>query len=68
MEEPVTQVGVLNRSDARLVETQSGPTFAARLRAIRAVFFVGIGLLATVAWIALLGWLLYRAVLVVGSV
>src|SRR5262249_13306566 len=34
-------------------------------RGIRAVFLVGVGLLATLAWIAILGWLLYRAILTV---
>jgi hypothetical protein len=31
-----------------------------------AVFFVGFGLIATAAWIALLGWLLYQAVRMLG--
>jgi hypothetical protein len=44
------------------------PSFAARLRGTLAVLFVLFGLLATAAWIALLGWLLYRAVLTLGFV
>jgi len=36
------------------------------LRETAAIAFVGVGLLATLAWIALLGWLLYRAVFVLG--
>jgi len=37
------------------------------LRETAAIAFVGVGLLATFAWIALLGWLLYRAVFVLGG-
>ena len=42
---------------------QLQPSLTARIRRIWAVFVVGLGLLATMAWIALLGWLLFRAVL-----
>jgi hypothetical protein len=41
-------------------------SFVARIRELWPVVVVGLGLLATVAWIALLGWLLYRAVLMLG--
>lgn len=35
-----------------------------RIRRVWPLFVVGVGVLATLAWMALLGWLLYRAVLV----
>ena len=35
-----------------------------RIRQIWPLFVVGLGLLATIAWTALLGWLLYRATFV----
>ena len=62
----MSEVGVLDRSDAQVVDTHSARPLAARFGEIRALCFVGLGLVATVAWIALLGWLLYRAVLVLG--
>lgn len=51
---------------AGAMDDQPKPPLAARIRQIWSVFIVGLGLLATVAWIALLGWLLYRAVLMLG--
>jgi DNA integrity scanning protein DisA with diadenylate cyclase activity len=36
---------------------------AERIRRIWAYFVVGLGLAGTVAWTALLGWMLYQAVL-----
>jgi hypothetical protein len=44
------------------------PSLAERFRQLRAVFFVGLGLVATVTWIAFMVWLLYRAVLGFGFV
>lgn len=38
-----------------------------RLREIWSRFVVGLGLLATLAWIALLGWLVYHTILVLLS-
>ena len=35
-----------------------------RVLTVQAIFFVGAGLAATLAWIVLLGWLVYRTVLV----
>jgi hypothetical protein len=60
------QVDFLDRTDAQDGVAEPRPSVAGRLREIRAVFFVGVGLLATVAWIAILGWLLYRAVPALG--
>jgi len=34
-----------------------------RILTVQAIFFVGLGLLATVAWIAFLAWLLFRVAL-----
>jgi hypothetical protein len=48
------------------VSDQAQQSLAARIRQIWPIIIVGLGLLATVAWIALLGWLLYRAVLMLG--
>lgn len=59
-------VDVSNRADAQLIDARPRPLSAARLRETAAIAFVGVGLLATLAWIALLGWLLYRAVFVLG--
>jgi hypothetical protein len=42
---------------------QQQPSVAERIRRIWPVCVVGFGLVATVAWMALLGWALYRAVL-----
>jgi hypothetical protein len=39
---------------------------ADRLRDAQAIFFVSLGLFATMMWIAVLGWFLYRAVLMIG--
>jgi hypothetical protein len=64
----LTQADVLDRSNNQDADAQPKPSFATRLRGIVAVLFVCLGLLATVAWIAFLGWLLYRAVLVLGIV
>jgi len=44
-----------------IVEQQTSA--AERIRRIWPVCVVGFGLVATVAWMALLGWVLYRAVL-----
>src|SRR5262249_2662378 len=43
-------------------------SIAERLREIRAAFLVGLGLLVTVSWIAILGWLLYRSILTLGFI
>jgi len=43
--------------------SQQQPSATETIRRIWPLFAVGLGLLATVAWMALLGWVLYRAVL-----
>jgi hypothetical protein len=45
------------------VTQQPQQLMAERIRQIWSYFVVGLGLIATVAWMALLGWMLYRAVL-----
>jgi len=45
------------------VTQQQQKLMAERIRQIWSYFVVGLGLIATVAWMALLGWMLYRAVL-----
>jgi hypothetical protein len=57
------QVDVLYLTDAELIDAQPTPPLAMRVRGLCAIVFVGLGLLATVAWTGLLGWLLYRAAL-----
>jgi hypothetical protein len=65
----LAQADVLDRATDVLDSIeQPKRSFAARLREIRAIFFVGLGLLATLAWIAFLGWFLYRTVLMLGFV
>ena len=46
-----------------LPASQQQPSATKRIRQIGPLFVIGLGLLATIAWTALLGWLLYRAVL-----
>ena len=43
---------------------QQQTSVADRIRQIWPLYVVGLGLVATCAWMALLGWMLYRAVLV----
>ena len=62
------QVDVLDRTDAQLIDARPTPPLPMRVRELCAMVFVGLGLLATLAWIAVLGWLLYRAVLMLGFV
>jgi len=50
-----------------LPASQQQPSGIERIRQIWPLFVVGFGLLATVAWMALLGWLLYRAALLLIS-
>jgi len=54
---PTAQTGEQERRTARFVSGFLWPAFA-----------LGLGLLATVAWIAVLGWLMYRAVQLLGFV
>ena len=49
---------------ARQTVIQPERGYPDRLRYVQAIFFVSLGLFATVAWIALLGWCLFQAVLV----
>ena len=60
----LTQVDALNRSDAQLIDAPAKLPLATRLREVWPVFLVGLGLVSTIAWTTLLGWLVYRAVLV----
>jgi hypothetical protein len=43
--------------------TSNGASLGDRLRTAQAVFFVSLALMANVAWISFLGWLLYRTIL-----
>ena len=45
------------------MQDQARPSLIARASRIWPAFGVGLGLLATMAWIALLGWLLFRGIL-----
>jgi hypothetical protein len=45
------------------VTQQQQILMAERIRQIWSYFVVSLGLAATIAWMALLGWVLYRAVL-----
>jgi len=63
MEAAAPQMDVLHHAPNALNLPQPRAPLAARLRGALAVFSVGLGLLATVAWVCLLGWLVYRAVL-----
>jgi len=46
----------------RTLDHASRPRLRDRIRKISGYFVVGLGLLATVTWMALLSWLLYRLV------
>jgi len=46
-----------------LIHDQAQPSLAADISQIWPVFVVGLAFLATMDWIACLGWLLYHAVL-----
>jgi len=48
----------------RTLDHASRPRLRDRIRKISGYFVVGLGLLATVAWIAVLCWLIYRLVLI----
>jgi len=58
----------VNASDAIVghvpAETKS---FGDRLLTAQAIFFISLGMVATMAWIAFLGWVAYLAVLAVAA-
>ena len=49
---------------AYVLGSQHKTSATERIRQIWPLFVVGLGLLATIAWTALLGWLLFRAALI----
>jgi len=59
------RIGWRNRhlGTSRSINDQPQPSQRTRFRQIWPLFVVGFGLLVTVAWTALLGWLLFEAVL-----
>jgi hypothetical protein len=60
------RLNVLERPDGKDRIAEPKPSIAGLLGEVRAVFLVGVALLATLAWIAFLGWLMYRAILTLG--
>jgi hypothetical protein len=63
----LAQVVALDRTadlaDFQNAAAEPKSTLVHRLRDVQAMLFVGLGLLATVAWMGLLGWLMYRLML-----
>ena len=57
------QKGITETAAERTQDHTSRSRFSERIRMIWPLLVMAFGLLATAAWVALLGWLLYRAIL-----